>query len=91
MNFLGSMGIWLALVASAPTDKIASGGEFEISRSALAGGGGRSSGGQFVIEGTAGQAEAAGALSGGRFVLTPGFWGVAGSDLIFQDAFEVSP
>jgi hypothetical protein len=40
----------------------------------VAGGGGTSSGGDFQVEGTAGQA-AAGVVSGGPYQLGSGFWG----------------
>ena len=77
----------LAVIHAGPS----SGGEFEILRSVIANGGGQAAGGQFVVQGTTGQADAAADLSGGNSILAPGFWGAPGTDLIFQDAFEVSP
>jgi len=40
----------------------------------VAGGGGTSSNGQFVVSGTIGQPDASGALTGGNFSVTGGFW-----------------
>jgi hypothetical protein len=40
----------------------------------IAGGGGTSSGGQYTLNGTIGQPEASGALTGGNYSLTGGFW-----------------
>jgi len=49
------------------------GGDYEISRSRVAGGGGMSSGGQYVLTGTIGQPDA-GYLGGGSYELLGGFW-----------------
>jgi len=40
----------------------------------ISGGGGTSSNGQFTISGTIGQHDASGAMSGGNYSLTGGFW-----------------
>jgi hypothetical protein len=40
----------------------------------IAGGGGTSSNGQFVISGTIGQSDASSAMNGGNYSLTGGFW-----------------
>ncbi len=40
----------------------------------IAGGGGTSSGGQYVVSGTIGQHDAGGAMTGGNYSLTGGFW-----------------
>ncbi len=53
--------------------RIADAGGFEISWYTVDGGGGTSSGGDFVLSGTAGQPDA-GDLAGGDFVLRGGFW-----------------
>jgi len=64
-----------------------SGGQFEITRYVIAGGGGSSSGGQFALSGTVGQ-PAAGTLTGGNFKIEGGFWSgvqvlqVAGAPLL---------
>jgi hypothetical protein len=47
--------------------------EFEISWFTIDGGGGKSTGGQFELQGTIGQPDA-GKLTGGNFELTGGFW-----------------
>ena len=49
--------------------------ELAIDWSSIDGGGARSSGGTYVIDGTIGQADA-GALSGGRFTVSGGYWAV---------------
>jgi hypothetical protein len=51
-------------------------GVFAVDWSSVDGGGDRSSGGAYVIDGTIGQADA-GTLSGGRFTVTGGYWAVA--------------
>ena len=40
----------------------------------IAGGGGTSTGGVYTVSGTIGQADASGAMSGGNYSLTGGFW-----------------
>jgi len=50
-----------------------SGGQFDLSWSAIDGGGGTSSAGQFQLHGTIGQTDA-GTLAGGNFKLEGGFW-----------------
>jgi hypothetical protein len=40
----------------------------------VAGGGGTSSNGQYVVSGTIGQPDASGAMTGGNYSLTGGFW-----------------
>ena len=54
----------------------AASGSFEVSWFTVDGGGGTSSGGDFVLSGTIGQPDA-GDLSGGDFVLRGGFWQLA--------------
>ncbi len=54
-----------------------SGGSFEITKSVIAGGGGNSAGGSFIIDGTIGQSAAGTTSVGGGFELTGGFWGGA--------------
>lgn len=50
-----------------------SGGGFDLSWHTIDGGGGRSSGSNYVLHGTAGQPDA-GDMSGGNFALQGGFW-----------------
>jgi hypothetical protein len=69
------------------------GGQYKITNSTLDGGGGQSSGGQFILTGTIGQPDAAmQAMSGGAFQLAGGFWGngIAGphDEVLFMDSFE---
>jgi len=59
---------WALAVAS---DDLAD--SFSIPRWTVDGGGGRSSGGAYTLQGTAGQADAGRAL-GGSFALVGGFW-----------------
>ena len=59
-----------------------SGGPFDLTWSTIDGGGGFSSGAQFQLSGTIGQADA-GALTGGNFKLEGGFW--SGLTLIQTD------
>lgn len=52
-----------------------SGGAFVIQKSVIAGGGGRSAGGTFTLDGTIGQPVAGSSSSGGGYDLAGGFWG----------------
>ena len=52
----------------------ASGQNYTIGWSKIAGGGGTSGGGPFSVSGTIGQPDAGPAMSGGNFSLTGGFW-----------------
>jgi hypothetical protein len=47
---------------------------YSIYWSKISGGGGTSSNGQFVVSGTIGQSDAGGAMTGGNYSLTGGFW-----------------
>jgi len=51
-----------------------SAGDYSISWSKIAGGGGTSTNGQFSLSGTIGQHDAGAPLTGGSFSLTGGFW-----------------
>ncbi|MEO7658844.1 MAG: carboxypeptidase-like regulatory domain-containing protein [Pyrinomonadaceae bacterium] len=57
-----------------------SGGNFRITKSVIAGGGGTGSGGIFILNGTIGQSVAGTTSMGGAFELGGGFWGI-GSNL----------
>ncbi len=62
-----------SMIASAQTS-----GNFTITQSVIAGGGGQSAaGGNFSLDGTVGQATAGGVLAGSTFSLTSGFWNFA--------------
>jgi len=67
-----------------------SGGNFEIKKSTIDGGGGLSTGGIFSLNGTVGQVEAVDKVTGGVFSLTGGFWAQASvnNDIIFKNSFE---
>jgi len=57
---------WMALSASAQS--------YNISWYKVAGGGGTSTNGQYSLSGTIGQPDASGAMSGGNYSVTGGFW-----------------
>ena len=48
--------------------------QYSIGWFKIAGGGGTSSGGNYAVSGTIGQADAGGPLTGGNYSLTGGFW-----------------
>jgi hypothetical protein len=50
------------------------GQSYSIAWSKIAGGGGSSTNGQYAVTGTIGQPDAGGAMSGGNYSLTGGFW-----------------
>lgn len=78
----------IAAAASADTPPL-SGGEFTIRRATIDTGGGASSGVEFALRGTIGQADA-GEHDGGELKLQGGFWTSEGklTDVIFSDGFE---
>lgn len=47
---------------------------YSVDWSKISGGGGTSSNGQFAVSGTIGQADAGGAMNGGNYSVTGGFW-----------------
>lgn len=66
--------------------QVASGGNFTLEQSVIAGGGGQNStGGQFTLDGTIGQAAAGGELSNSMVSVTSGFWNFTG---VAQIGFE---
>jgi hypothetical protein len=76
------------LVADAAAQS--SGGAYDISRVAIAGGGGPISGGAYQITSTLGQ-PATSVLAAGNYVVFDGFWSPVGSfvnDVIFADGFD---
>lgn len=66
---------FLMLIVLAATATAQSGGTFTITKSVIAGGGGTSTGGSFILDGTVGQSAAGTTSTGGDFSLTGGFWG----------------
>ena len=83
---LSTLTILIAAIAFAQS----SGGDFEITKSTINGGGGISSGGNFSLIGTIGQHDANPQIStGGEFAHAGGFWAnVTVIDMIFKDSFE---
>jgi len=83
---LGCALLWAAVAFSAPA-----GGDYVITRSTIDGGGGRATGGDFVLTGTIGQPDAQpGGAHGSGYSLAGGFWAQATEilELIFKDGFE---
>lgn len=88
-----SAWLWLALLLAVTPLYAQFGGDFEIVRSTLDGGGGHSSGGTFDLIGTIAQPEAdPNIASGGDFSVRGGFHQAdideKRPDLIFRDGFE---
>ena len=77
VNVLGTLAVCLFCVSPAVG--------YEISWYTVDGGGGTSSGGSFELSGTAGQPDA-GAMGGGSYVLTGGYW--EGTPLCVVDMLE---
>ena len=65
----------LTLAAFAASVAAQSGGTFVIQKSVIAGGGGQTTGGQFIVDATIGQHIAGTTSAGGTFELGSGFWG----------------
>lgn len=69
-----------------------SGGAYSITRHTVDAGGGRSSGGAFVLAGTSGQTESGQVSSGGAYALRSGFWSggeiTPPTGVVFRDSFE---
>ena len=63
-----------------------SGGDFDLTKSLIGGGGGVSSGAGYYLQGSMGQ-KAAGQSSAGSYQVTVGFW-QENTDLIYTDEFE---
>ena len=53
--------------------------QYSLTWNKIAGGGGTSSGGNYQVNGTIGQPDASGALAGGGYSLTGGFWSLISS------------
>ena len=69
----------VAISLTALAAPVAMGQDFSISWYTIDGGGGTSSGGDFVLSGTIGQHDAGGPMVGGDFSVTGGFWVGAGT------------
>jgi hypothetical protein len=65
--------ITFLVVTLATSATVRAGGNFDIVSYTIDGGGGRSTGGAFVVTGTIGQPDA-GSMTGGTFAVTGGFW-----------------
>ncbi|MCA9975841.1 MAG: hypothetical protein KC413_08820 [Anaerolineales bacterium] len=59
-----------------------SSGTFDLRKQTIDGGGGFSSGGPFVVRGTAGQTDA-GTVEGGTFKINSGFWYSSGPNIVY--------
>jgi hypothetical protein len=67
--------MWMLIVWAGPTATAQVGGDYDLTWNTIDSGGGTSSGGEYSISGTIGQAEAAALpAAGGNFVLIGGFW-----------------
>jgi hypothetical protein len=65
---------WLAIASSLSALLAVHGQSYSINWYKVAGGGGTSAGGQYSVSGTIGQPAASGAMMGGSYSLTGGFW-----------------
>jgi hypothetical protein len=65
---------WSGIVCAALFDLNAAAQNYSIDWYKIAGGGGTSTGGAYQVSGTIGQPDANGALSGGQYSMTGGFW-----------------
>ena len=78
--------LFLSILAPAQT-----GGNYTITQSVVAGGGGQSStGGTFSLDGTIGQSVAGGALVGSPFSVTSGFWSFTPAAPNTSSAYEAT-
>jgi hypothetical protein len=88
MKLKNKLGLSMFLAAYAFAQQ---GGNFNIDKSSLDAGGGKSAGGLFVVTGTIGQADASDKLMGGNYSLTGGFWSaqfIPKPDAMFKNGFE---
>ena len=69
-----TLGLMMSLTATPQ-----SGGNFEVQRSVVAGGGGETAGATFLLSGTIGQSVAGSTSTGGGFAVNGGFWGTVPS------------
>src|SRR5215212_5850322 len=79
MNNIRRKILLIVLVLSCSTVVFTqSGGTFAITKSVIAGGGGRATGGSFIVDGTIGQSIAGTQSNGANFSIISGFWGGGG-------------
>ena len=71
-NYLSLFAVAAALLLSAG----ALAQSYNIDWYKIAGGGGTSTGGVYTVTGTIGQPDASGAMTGGNYSLTGGFWAI---------------
>jgi hypothetical protein len=87
----GALGAASLLLASAIAAQVPSGGSYSLPKQVIGGGGTRSSGGSYVLTGTAGQS-ATGPASAGNYALQQGFHTATSSgplpDPLFRNGFE---
>jgi hypothetical protein len=70
LPLLNRIGLGLAVLVSVA----AQAGDFNLNWFTIDGGGGTSTGGVYAVSGTIGQPDASGAMTGGNYSLTGGFW-----------------
>ena len=70
------IALGLCLVALEVASAAHAQGRYDLSRWTVDGAGGTSSGGDYALSGTAGQAEVGALMQGGTYELAGGFWGV---------------
>jgi hypothetical protein len=73
----GVLILALCLATLAVISLVYAQGGFDLSWWTVDGGGGTSSGGDYALTGTAGQAEVGALMQGGAYELAGGFWGAA--------------
>jgi hypothetical protein len=80
----------LAAIALVSPVVLGQSGTYAIPSANIDSGGGRAAGPSFVVEGTIGQPDASGAMTGGVFALSGGFWhaNAPSADGIFANGFE---
>ncbi|SRR5581483_1193816 len=66
--------LWLAIALGVAAALSTSAQSYSIDWYKIAGGGGSSTNGQFSLNGTIGQPDASGAMTGGNYSVTGGFW-----------------
>ena len=78
----------LAILLACSVLAQSAGGDYEITKQTIDSGGGDSSGDDYQLTGTIGQADAnAQSSAGGEYAVTEGFWARA-DDFLFSDEFE---
>jgi hypothetical protein len=91
-NIIYTTVIIFSLLISPPIvaeAQVASGGNFSLTQSVVASGGGTNSGGgSFSLSGTTGQSVAGGAMSGSTFEATSGFWNFSPASIPNAPAYE---